>query len=138
MKQLIDGNTDPLLPAVIRLVEQLHSLVFVSAGQPQSVTRTTLRFTVNKPDAVEQKRLWQHSLGKSAVELDATLDGIATQFKLSARTIEIEGTRLVPELALSARPDRLMWSACRSVGRVRLDELAQRIESVSRFGARER
>jgi hypothetical protein len=128
---LIDGGTDPLPPAVIRFVELLRSLVFVSAGQPRSLARTTLRFAVDKPDAVEQRQLWQQALGESAGAIDETLDGIATQFKLSARTIQVEGARLAPELALSARPDRILWSACRSVGRVRLDELAQRIESVS-------
>ena len=57
------------------------------------------------------------------------LDGIAGQFKLSARTIQAEGAHLAPMLAASDKPDSLLWSACRGMGRARLDELAQRIES---------
>ena len=132
---LVSCSTDPLPAAAIRLIESLRSLVFVSASQPQPLARPTLRFTIDKPDPVEQKRLWQEALGAGADRLngalDVTLDGIAGQFKLSARAIQAEGAQLAPTLAASDRPDSLMWSACRTLGRAKLDELAQRIESIA-------
>ena len=132
---LVNCGTDPLPAAAIRFIEALRSLVFVSASQPQPLERPTLRFTVDKPRPVEQKRLWQQALGAGATRLngtlDATLDGIAGQFKLSARVIQAEGAQLAPTLAASDRPDSLMWSACRTMGRSKLDELAQRIETVA-------
>jgi AAA+ superfamily predicted ATPase len=127
---LVSGGTDPLPAAAVRFIEQLRGLVIVSAGQPQPFERASLRFAVNKPDPVEQKQLWQHALGDGAVQLNGALDVIAGQFKLSARTIEAEGAQLVPTLATSDRPDSVMWSACRAIGRSKLDELAQYIESV--------
>ena len=130
---LVSGSADPLPAAAVRFIEQMRGLVFVSASQPQPLERSTLRFAVDKPGPVEQKCLWQHALGAGATRLngalDATLDGIAGQFKLSARTIQAEGAHLAPTLAASERPDSVMWSACRSMGRSKLDELAQRIES---------
>jgi SpoVK/Ycf46/Vps4 family AAA+-type ATPase len=63
--------------------------------------------------------------------LNGALEGIAGQFKLSARTIQVEGAQLAPTLAASDRPDRVMWSACRAIGRSKLDELAQRIDSAA-------
>ena len=132
---LVTCGTDPLPAAAVRFIEQLLGLVFVSASQPQPLERSTLRFTVDKPRPVEQKRLWQQALGAGATRLngtlDATLDGIAGQFKLSARVIQAEGAQLAPTLAASDRPDSLMWSACRTMGRSKLDELAQRIETVA-------
>jgi AAA+ superfamily predicted ATPase len=132
---LVSGGTDPLPAAAVRFIESLCGLVFVSASQPQPLDRRTLRFTVDKPDPVEQKHLWQKALGAGADRLngalDVTLDGIAGQFKLSARTIQAEGAQLAPALAVSDRPDSVMWSACRSIGRAKLDELAQRIESAA-------
>ena len=126
---LVSCGTDPLPAAAARLIEQLRGLVFVSASQPQPLERPALRFTVDKPDPVEQKRLWQEALGAGATRLNGALDGIASQFKLSARTIQAEGAHLAPALAASDRPDSVMWSACRTIGRSKLDELAQRIES---------
>jgi SpoVK/Ycf46/Vps4 family AAA+-type ATPase len=128
---LVAGGADALPAAAVRLAEQLRGLVFVSAGQPQPLERPSLRFAVNKPDQVEQKQLWQQALGEGAIRLNGALDGIAGQFKLSARTIQVEGAQLAPTLAASDHPDRVMWSACRTIGRSKLDELAQRIESAA-------
>jgi AAA+ superfamily predicted ATPase len=129
---LLESCGDEAMPrAASRFIEQQRCLVFVSAAQPQPFERSALRFTLNKPDAIEQKRLWQEALGAGATRLDGALDGIAGQFKLSARTIQGEGAYLAPTLAVSDRPDSVMWSACRTMGRSKLDELAQRIESIA-------
>jgi AAA+ superfamily predicted ATPase len=128
---LVSCGTDPLPGAAVRFIEQLRGLVFVSASQPQPLERLALRFTVDKPDPAAQKRLWQEVLGAGAAQLNGALDGIAGQFKLSARTIQVEGAHLAPTLAVSDRPDSVMWTACRTMGRSKLDELAQRIESIA-------
>lgn len=126
---------DDLLPAAaIRFIEQLRGLVFVSAGQPQLLERPTVRFTINKPGPVEQKRLWQEAFAADADRLNGALDGIAGQFRLSARSIQVEGAHLARTMAASDRPDSVMWSACRTMGRSKLDELAQRIESNAGWG----
>ncbi len=127
---LLGGGTEPFSAGTIGFIERLRGLVFVSASQPQLLERSALHFAVHKPDPVEQKQLWQQALGNGASRLNGALDGIASQFKLSARTIQTESVRLAPSLAMSDRPDNLMWSACRAIGRSKLDELAQRIESV--------
>ncbi|MGP1680421.1 MAG: ATP-binding protein [Burkholderiales bacterium] len=128
---LVVCGAEAMPRAVVRLIEDLGCLVFVSAPQPQPLERPTLRFTVDKPDAIEQKRLWQQALGAGAARLNGALDGIASQFRLSARPIQSQGARLAPALLASDQPDTLMWSACRSMGRSKLDELAQRVEAVA-------
>jgi hypothetical protein len=128
---LVSCGTDAMSCAVVRFLEQVRGLAFVAARQSQPLQRATLRFSVNKPDAGEQKRLWEEALGASAARLDGALDGIAGQFKLSARTIDAESVHLAQSLAASDRPDDVMRSACRSIGRTKLDELAQHIEPVA-------
>jgi AAA+ superfamily predicted ATPase len=128
---LLTVGTESLPPAALRFIGLLRGLVFISADQQQPLERPALRFTVDRPGHYEQKRLWQQVLGDSAVRLNGALDGIAGQFKLSARTIQAEGAQLAQTLAATDRPESAMWSACRYIGRSKLDELAQRIESTA-------
>jgi hypothetical protein len=126
---LVSAGADPLPAVATRLIEQLRGLVFLSAAQPQPLERPTLRFAVDKPGAIEQRQLWQLALGDGAERLDGALDVIAGQFKLSARTILAEGAQLAPAVVAGDAPDEAMWLACRSVGRSKLDDLAQRLDS---------
>jgi hypothetical protein len=132
---LLRAGPDALPDAAMRLLESLRGLVFVSARQPQPLERASRRFAVDKPGALEQKRLWRQALGLGASPPasapDGTLDAIAGQFKLSARTIEAEGERLAPLLVASDQPASVLRSACRALGHARLDELAQRIDAVA-------
>jgi predicted nucleic acid-binding protein len=134
---LLCCGAEPLSAAGVRFVETVHGLFFVSARQPQQTDRDSLRFAVDKPGALEQKQLWQQALGLDAGQrndalgdtLEDTLDVIASQFTLSARTIQTEGARLAPLLPTSDQPGTLLRSACRTLGHSRLDELAQRIDA---------
>ncbi len=66
--------------------------------------------------------------GRSRRALGRRVDGVAAQFRLSARDIARTGQ----EVARSAGPgavDGALWRACRASSACRLDELAQRIDS---------
>lgn len=126
---LVSSSADYLPAPTMHFIEQLRGLAIVSAHQPQSLERPSLRFTVDKPATIEQKRLWQQVLGAGATRVNGALDVIAGQCKLSARSIQVEGAHLAPALAASDSPDQVMWLACRSLGRSKLDGLAQRLES---------
>ncbi|MBV8629754.1 MAG: ATP-binding protein, partial [Silvibacterium sp.] len=69
------------------LAERSRTPVFLASREPIRLTRTFLRFDVNKPQPSEQKRLWQQALGPAAVGLNGVLDDLAEQFRLSARMI---------------------------------------------------
>jgi len=114
------------LPAAAsHLVERLPGVVFVATREPVRLNRTFVRLDANKPDPVEQKRLWHRALGDAAASLNGTLDDIAEQFRLSARVISSTG------YLLRSRGQPLeahaLWDACRSLARPRLEDLAQRI-----------
>ncbi len=124
----IECNEEPGSP-IATLVERLSGLVFVTAREAPRSIESSVRFEVRKPAAIEQKALWQAALGPAAVRLDGSLDSASSQFRLSARVIVSAGHDLHAELPASEQPDALFWRRCRGVSRVRLDDLARRIES---------
>jgi len=130
---LIECREQTEAPAVARLAEQLGGVLFIASREPLDLQCSTLRFTINKPDAPDQRRLWQQSLGPAAKKLNGSLDGVAAQFRLSAQTILSTGAGIQTVIAASEAPDEALWGACRSLGRQQLDDLAQRVEPASHW-----
>jgi len=125
---LIECRDQENAAAVTRLAEDLSGLLFVASHDPLELQRNTLRFTVNKPSATDQKRLWQLALASAAQKLNDSLDGVASQYRLSAQTILSTGAEISSAISASDKPDELLWRACRTLGRRQLDDLAQRVE----------
>jgi hypothetical protein len=107
------------------LVERLPGLVFLASREPVRLNRAFVRLDANKPRPVEQKRLWQKTLGATAQNLNGTLDDLSEQFRLSARMIFSTSALLASEKG-QLEPDHL-WNACRALARPKLEDLAQRI-----------
>jgi hypothetical protein len=124
---LVESGAAEVSRPVVRLVERLGGLLFIASREPLALTRPAQFFRVDKPDAQEQRRLWEEALGPAAGRLNGSLNGVATQFRLSARTILSKGEELRPAVLNSDEPDTVLWGACRRLGRTRLDDLAQRI-----------
>ena len=125
---LIESRTPELSKSVVRLAEQQGCLLFIGSDDPLPLSRQALLFRVDKPEAREQKQLWEEALGSAAGRLNGSLNGVASQFRLSARTIVAKGEKLRPAVLSTDEPDLLFWNTCRLIGRTRLDDLAQRIE----------
>jgi hypothetical protein len=122
---LVQCATSALPQPASHLVEKLRMPLFLSSHEPVRLNRAFVRFDVNKPDANQQKALWQKSLGPGASQLDGTLDELSQHFRLSSRMIFNTGS-----LALAnggeVNPDAL-WNACRALARPKLEDLAQRL-----------
>jgi hypothetical protein len=116
-----------------RLVQRPGGLICIGARDPVPVHRPTLHYAVDKPGAADQRRLWAEVLGAEGARLNGALDGVATQFRLSAETIARTGQAICPALAASPTPDAALWQACRTSVRNRLDELAQRVEPAAHW-----
>lgn len=131
-----------LLPALLMLVasdstainsltnftENLQAPLFVSSHEPLRLQRPLWTYTVDKPEAVEQKQLWLQALGEGSAKLNGALDILSGQFRLSAQTIAS-----IAESAEEGSPhgDQSLWHACRRIGRERLDDLAERINPIA-------
>jgi hypothetical protein len=114
--------------SVAHLAERSGSPLFIAGRELPSLKRATMRFAVSKPDSAEQKQLWREVLGSSAARLNGSLDGVASQFRLSTQTIVATGTDARAAMAASDQPDAILWRVCRDASRSRLDDLAQRLE----------
>ena len=128
---LIECRNPANAASVSRLAGSLNGLLFVASHEALELQRNTLRYSVNKPAATEQRHLWQQALGPAAQKLNGSLDAVASQFRLSAQTILSTAAGISSAIEASDKPDELLWQACRSLGRRQLDELAQRIEPTS-------
>jgi hypothetical protein len=114
--------------AVASLAERLGGMLFIAGQELPSFKTASVRFTVSKPGANEQKQLWEQALGGAAARLNGSLDGVASQFRLSAQTILATGKGLRAALTASVQPDADLWRACRGASRSQLDDLAQRLD----------
>jgi AAA+ superfamily predicted ATPase len=130
---LVDCRDSANTAAIARLARNVGGLLFIASPEPLESEGGSLRFTVNRPGAREQRQLWQQALGAAAQKLNGSLDGVASQYTLSARTILDAGAEIRDTITVSETPDDVLWHACRSLGRRRLDELAQRIEPASHW-----
>jgi hypothetical protein len=112
------------------LAERMHAPLLIASREPLRLRRPLASYTINKPNAVEQKQLWLAALGAKAAKLNGALDTLAGQFRLSAQTIATIAD------AADAAPDdphaeHGLWHACRRIGRERLDDLAERINPIA-------
>jgi AAA+ superfamily predicted ATPase len=123
-----DGGRDR---AVRHWIERSRGPLLVATAEPvPGVLRSRVNLDVRKPTPGEQRRLWERALGTVASELDGQLDRLTSQFHLGATAIRAACAGLAPEDG-RAGPTGFpaVWDACRSQARIRLDELAQRIDS---------
>ncbi|MBA5870233.1 MAG: AAA family ATPase [Nitrospira sp. CR2.1] len=117
--------------AVGHLAERGSSPLFIAGRDVPSSKRATIRYSVNKPDGAEQKQLWEQVLGPATMRMNRTLDGVSSQFSLSARAILTAGAGLRDVAESGSEANSALWNACRSVSRSRLDDLAQHLDPVA-------
>jgi hypothetical protein len=115
--------------ALLSFLENVQGILFVSRREPlRPGRRPIVRFDVRKPTATEQRELWNKSLGQDLSRLNGQVENIVAQFSLGPRNIEAACAALRPRAGDETDFGRELWQACRLQSRVRLDDLAQRIE----------
>jgi hypothetical protein len=108
-------------------VEYAGGLVFVRGRHATAAPRVELRLRIDRPTATEHREMWSRALGGDAGRLNGSLDVIATQFRGHADVID--GARRVLAASGAGDPvEALVMQSCRESSRLRLDDLAQRVE----------
>ncbi len=119
---------------------QIRSVLLVSAREPIGMNgKTCMRIDVVTPSASEQRELWLDSLGPLSAGLNGQIARIVSSFRLSSTAIRAAGESLITahaegkEVTGTAANDsgQLLWDACRSQVRPRLDDLARRIPATA-------
>jgi hypothetical protein len=127
---LVQCADEPAL-SVRRFIERVRGLILVALREPVALLRGERRYRVDKPDRQDQLRLWEQALGNGAARLGRALDGVVSEFRLSAEEIRRTASALAPRTAMIADPETALWHACRGLDRLRLDGLAQRVETAA-------
>jgi hypothetical protein len=131
-------SQDPARQASVgRLIEGAsYPLVVAARERRPTPRRPMVTLDVRKPTVGEQRALWDAALargGPDGVPLhpNGHVGALASQFSLSAPTIRAVSAEASTRVAGGRDGDDLagiVWDACRSQARPRLDGLAQRIE----------
>jgi ATPase family associated with various cellular activities (AAA)/Winged helix domain, variant len=93
--------------------------------------RGVLRLEVPRPQASEQRMLWEAALGPEGARLNGQLDAIVAQFPLDTDAIEATGRALRQTADTDEGLASRIWETCRTLSRTDLDRLADRIETRS-------
>ena len=109
-------------------VERYQGPLLVASRDPLHLPDRVLpRFDVAKPGAREQTALWESALGPLGAPARGVVGELVNQFAMSRAAIVASAASV--RHAPPERAPELLWEACRSSSRARLDDLAQRIES---------
>ena len=128
-------ETEPGIPRRTSspFLEATQGVLFACTREPlPGLRRRVARFDVMPPEATEQLDNWRDVLGEAAAaRMDGELDAVAAQFRVTREQME-EAAAEYRAAELAVTPASL-WAICRQRTRVRLDDLAQRIESAAEW-----
>jgi hypothetical protein len=131
--QTTEGQTEAAAPpALNRFLTRSDGVFFLDTRDVwPRLDRASVILDVSRPTPVEQQAAWAEALGEEAGDAPARLAG---QFNLSLAEIR----RVISDAKTQAGNDEdasrlgnMLWDACLSATRPRLDALAQRLDPVA-------
>jgi len=147
---VVDVGDSDAATAIRSFLQNVRGMIAVLSREPFFLRRRrVIRLDVNMPSSGEQRDIWRYALGEHVERLDGRLDSLISQFTLNAEAITAASSSALSaiEAAASAEANSAstttgtngdvsqcfsifesLWDACRAQARVRLDDLAQRIE----------
>ena len=135
---MVDAHDADTARSITAFALDMRAPMFVASPDTLQIrNRQCIHVEMSKPDPQVQRALWSESLGPMASVVDNRLDALSAQFSLSPNAIAETSSELLaastvnhPTADAAAFADAL-WAACRLRCRARLDDLAQRIDSVA-------
>ena len=129
---LLQWGRETPTPATLKLVRRLSGPLMIASRGPLPLHRPMQLFDVSKASPLGQQQLWESVMGPSKNGLAGKIEQIAEQFRLSADTIAAVGASVKAQgNGDGGHIASRLWSACRTVSRPQLEELAERIEPVA-------
>ena len=133
----VDSTDSAREMAVNKFIECVNGVLIISSQRRRQIGQLSIiSYDVQKPSSNEQNHIWKESLDTPSSKLDNTIEGLVTQFNLSANAIrstcaEVSG-RISPEDDHQENDLKdIMWDICRVHARQFMGDLAQRIDSVA-------
>ena len=133
----VDSTDSAREMAVNKFIECVNGVLIISSQRRRQIGQLSIiSYDVQKPSSNEQIHIWKESLDTPSLKLDNAIEGLVTQFNLSANSIrstcaEVSG-RISPEDDHQENDlEDIMWDICRVHARQFMDDLAQRIDPVA-------
>lgn len=125
-----DVDRSRLVQVVIPFLDTIQTRLVIVGTEPFTLrARPFVYLAVPRSGLAEQRLLWQQALAPLAPDLNGRLDGIVSQFRLSAMAIESVSAELKSQSDDVSQDDltEQLWDACRLQTRPNLNDLAQHI-----------
>jgi hypothetical protein len=118
---------------VRRFLERVRSPLLLSTNYRwRPLRRATLTIDAQKPTSSEQRELWEEAIGEQAAAgLNGHIGNLIAQFSLNAPAIRASVFEAVNNAASDDSLATELWNASRSQARLRMDDLAQRIDPIA-------
>jgi hypothetical protein len=114
--------------AITEFIETIRSpLVVVTRDRLRLARRATTVFEVRRPQPKEQRNAWWRVLGNTAPEFSDGLDRLTSHFCLNWIEMQAAASEVGSSPNSDGAFDRL-WEACRNQTRMKMEDLAQRID----------
>jgi hypothetical protein len=127
---------DRMRSAIVnRLIDCVEGALIISSAERFSSDQISIiPLDVERMTMDEQRSLWENCLEKEGLESDEQFGSIVSQFSLSPGKIKSACIQAFGKRSVSSPPNdasQMVWEACRSSSRPRMNGLAQRIESAA-------
>ncbi len=126
--------------AIAYLSESLRSPIIITTSERKRARlRPLLIFDIARPTTKEQYGVWEAALGTNAQSLNLQVDAFVSQFNLSTPVIQAACSQVGVEWQQAQQSKAtvdfqyLLWDTCRAQARPKLDDLAQRIDSIANW-----
>jgi len=133
---LIDCREEEPPPGVHRFIQRTGGMIVLAVGQTCKLERDTVSYRVDKPEQGEQLQLWLEILGEREEKYRTSLTGVAAEFRLSRRDIELVSAGLVCRSdtnGLESNAEHDLWRECLSVQGRRMGSLARYLAPQARW-----
>jgi hypothetical protein len=128
---MVDRGDARAVAQVSPVLERLHGPILLSALERwRPLRRPTLTIEVSKPTTQEQRDMWCGLLGTRAECLNGRLDMLVSQFDLSSHAIRASVRAATNSACEGDDLARTLWNESRAQSRPRLENLAQRVDTV--------
>lgn len=130
----IDVSYAKLIAQVSRIVDRIQGpLILSSKDHWKASARRLKTLEIDKPTKQEQQEAWQGLLGKANAYINGHVSQLVAQYNLSFEGIYASVSEALESGAGGDTLVQSLWDAGRSQSRPRLDNLAQRIDSVAQW-----
>lgn len=119
------------------LCEWMRSpIIITTTDRRRSRLRPALVFDIERPTTPEQYTIWEQALNGTSESINVQVSNLVSQFNLSVPVIQAACSQVCVQWQQAQETEtsdfnHLLWDTCRAQARPKLDDLAQRIDSVA-------